>query len=163
MKFLHIALIAFFMTACGFHPLYQGSTTLTGGTTTLDKVTLGDITGAQAQQVKNELIDRFYHNGTPANTKYILKISLSELIRDLVIQKNDTTTRAQLVLLAQYQFLDKDTREMIDIGSLRAVSSYNILPSQYSTLVTQNDARDRNVRELADKLTTRLAVVLEGK
>lgn len=128
----------------------------------MDSVSIGSLNGDQGIALRNALIDRFYNHGYPTSPRYQLTALIEETTRDIVIQKNDTTTRSQLVMRATYQLVNAQTREVVDKGAIRAASSYNILPSQYSTLITQNDARDRNVRELADKITTRLAVVLEN-
>lgn len=164
MKIIASTLIALILlSGCGFRPLYQNTNTVNGGGTTLDIVEINDIPNAIGQAFKNALIDRFYHNGYPQSALYILKVSLEESGRDIIIQKNDTTTRSQLVLRATYELINKQTRQLVEKGSVRSVSSYNILPSQYTTLVTQNDAREKNTREAADKITLRIAVVLENQ
>ena len=151
-------------TACGFRPLYQTGTTLSpSNSTVLDQVAITAAPGANGLMLRNALIDRFYHHGYPDQAPYILEINLQELYRDLIIQKNDTTTRAQLVMRAFYTLKDKNGTIILDSGDIRAVSSYNILQSQYTTLVTQAQARENTIRELADKITTRIAVVLEKK
>ncbi|MDB5477507.1 MAG: hypothetical protein JWM96_2 [Alphaproteobacteria bacterium] len=155
--------LALSLTACGFHPLYQNTNTFAGQETVLNDIEITDISGVNGLDLRNNLIDRFYNNGRPDNACYTLNIMLEELGRNIVIQKNDTTTRAQLVLRANYRLLDNETRQEVDSGTIRAVSSYNLLPSHYTTLVTQSDARDMAVRELADKMTSRIAVVLQEK
>lgn len=157
-----VLLLCLCVSACGFRPLYQNTSTLAGGRTVLDNIGIVSPNNTYTvQAVQNALIDRFYHQGTPQQTRYALSFQIIENTRNLVIQRNDTSTRAQLVSSANYQLTDTESKKVIDQGTIRAVSSYNILPSQYATLVSQNDARDRNVRELADKITTRMAVVLE--
>lgn len=152
------------VAACGFRPLYQGTDTFSGGTSVLDRISIDEKTGgASGLMLENALIDRFYNNGYPENTPYVLNVSIVENYRNIVIQKNSTTTRAQLVERAVYELKNKETNEVVDSGTIRAVSSYNILSSQYTTLVTQNQAREMAIKELADKLTMRMAVVLEKK
>jgi LPS-assembly lipoprotein len=164
MRALGIVFVALFtLSACGFRPLYQGTNTLAGDASVLDSVEISVNSGSLPQAVKNALIDRFYHHGYPTDAKYVLKVEVQETYRNIIIQKNDTTTRTQLVLRATYQILDRATRQIVDEGSMRAVMAYNNLLSQYTTVVTQNDARDATVRDLADKLTLRTSVVLETK
>lgn len=146
---------------CGFRPLYGGGSTLAGNNTSLDQVIVEDMPGATGLNMKNALIDRFYHHGYPDNAPYSLSIALQESSRAIVIEKNDTTTRTQLVMTAHYRLIDRSTRAIVDKGNIRAVSAFNNLPSQYTTMVTQADARDMATRELADKLTLRMAVILE--
>ncbi len=158
-----VCMMAIVISACGFRPLYQGTNTLAGGSSPLDSVEIAEMRGSLGLFLKNALIDRFYHNGYPSNPRYTLKVNVIETYRNIVIQKNDTTTRTQLVLRANYELIDRTTRKSIDSGSMRAVMAYNNLLSQYTTVVTQNDARDAAIRDLADKLTLRTSVVVETK
>ncbi len=152
---------AFLLSACGFRPLYGGTNTLTGGTSAHDRIWIDQIPDYTGLTLRNALIDRFYHNGTPDNPPYLLKIVLTANSRDLAIRKNDTTTRAQIVYRADYALLERDSQRVVDSGSVRAIGSYNILESQYTTIVTQERASQQALEELADKLTLRMGVVLE--
>jgi LPS-assembly lipoprotein len=153
-------LISLLVSGCGFQPLYSQTNTLAGNASVLDHVWIEQIPDADGLELRNALIDRFYHHGSPNDPRYILKVRLILSTRDLAIRKNDTTTRAQLVFRADYQLVDTETRQIIDSGNTRAIGSYNILSSQYTTLVTQNAARVQALQELADKLTLRLGIVL---
>ena len=156
-------ILCLFVAACGFRPLYSGTNTLTGGTTALDSVWIQTIPGIPGVKLRNALMDRFYNNGTPDNPAYTLVIVLKEDYRDIVIEKDDTTTRSQLVVRANYRLINQATREVVDKGAIRSNSSYNILSSQYTTLVTQDEARDLAIQDVADKITLRLGVVLQKK
>lgn len=149
-----------FLAACGFRPLYQDASTLGGDGTVLDTVTISSVVGANGQQLKNELIDRFYNSGYPDQPRFVLVIHLQEFGRSVVIQKDDVTSRAQIVLRARYSLTNQETRKVISSGDVRAVGSYNILGSQYATIVTQKNARDLAIKELADKMTLRIATIL---
>jgi LPS-assembly lipoprotein len=155
-------MICFFLiTACGFRPLYQNVDTLSGGTTALDRIYVDRIANGPGVMLRNHLIDRFYNSGMPEDAPYVLQVTLFEDRRNLAISRQDTTTRSQLILRAQYKLLDRATRQTVDSGEARAVNSYNILSSQYTTLVTENEARELALQELADEITRRMAVVMQ--
>lgn len=162
-RFLAVCLCLLTLSGCGFRPLYGTSSTLTGGSTSLDLVQIGSVRGSGAQQLENALIDRFYHNGYPQEPTYVVEINQVEMHRDIVIEKNDVISRSQLVLRADYTLREKQTRHVIAKGSVRAVGAYNILASQYTTVVTRKKARDLAIKEVADNLALRLAVVLEER
>ena len=151
------------VSACGFTPLYSNTNTLSGGRSSLDNVWVETIADADGLALRNNLIDRFYHNGTPEDPTYTLRIVLTRDVRDLAIQKDATTTRSQIVFRADYTLLRQDTRQTIDSGSVRAIGSYNILSSQYTTLVTENAAREQALQEMADKIALRLSVVVQNQ
>lgn len=149
-----------FFAACGFRPLYQNTNTLTGGVSALNDIWIATIPDASGLELRNALVDRFYHRGIPEDPHYHLKIVLRERARDLVIEKNSVTTRSQLVITADYKLIETATGRTIESGSQRAASSYNNLSSQYTTVVTQNQARHQVLSELSDKITMRMAVVM---
>ncbi len=149
------------VTACGFRPLYAPTPT-SDGRNLLDQVWISTIQGSSGVILRNYLLDGFYRHGYPETARYTLTVTLGEYTRDVDIQKNDTTTRAQFVVLATYEIRDRATESVIDTGQARAVAGYNILLSQYTTLVSQNDAKDRALKDLADKIQTRTALVLSS-
>lgn len=162
MRFL-IAAIALLVSACGFTPLYKQTDTIAGGTSVLQNVWIETIPNASGNELRNNLIDRFYHHGYPDQTNYSLIITLQETARDIVIEKEDITSRTQLVIVATYAIKDRMSNAVIETGKMRGVSSYNVLISQYTTMVTQNEARRQVLSELADKITMRTAVVLRDR
>jgi LPS-assembly lipoprotein len=155
-----IFIVCFFLSACGFQPLYSNTNTLAGGTSVHEKVWIQSVSDIAGVKLRNALIDRFYHHGTPEDPTYILTLGLRENVRNVIIERNDFASRAQLVLSADYTLRRRDTRVVVETGTLRSTSSYNILSSQYTTLVTQDEARDLAIQDLADKMTQRVAVLL---
>lgn len=147
------------VAACGFRPLYA-PLKLADGSSLLDQVWIDTISGSSGIILRNYLLDSFYRNGYPERARYMLHIDLSETIRDVDVQKNDTTTRAQYVIIASYTIKDRAANTVIDSGQFRSVSGYNILLSQYTTLVSQSDAKDRALKDLAEKIQMRTALVL---
>lgn len=156
---LILLLLTLAVTACGFRPLYA-PLKQEDGSSLFDQVWIDTIPGSSGIILRNYLLDSFYRDGYPDSARYMLRIGLNENVRDVDIQKNDTTTRAQYVIMAVYDIRDRKTDQIIDSGQVRSVSGYNILLSQYTTLVSQNDAKDRALKDLADKIQMRTALVL---
>lgn len=146
-----------FLSGCGFQPLYGTNSTAEA---VLDNIWIDTIANANGVALRNELIDRFYHNGYPQNPSYVLSVTLVEKYRDLDIQEDDTTTRAQLIMRATYQLKDRETGRLLFSETARSVNSYNILASQFTTTVTAQEARNRGTRDLGDKIQNRLAIYL---
>lgn len=145
------------LSACGFQPLYGEKSTANA---VLDNIWIETIDNASGVTLRNELIDRFYRNGYPQNPAYILSIRLTEGYRDLDIREDDTTTRAQLIQRASYQLKNRDSNAVLFEETARAVNSYNILASQLTTTVAAQEARERGLRDIADKIQNRLAIYL---
>jgi LPS-assembly lipoprotein len=158
-RLLGLLLVALSLSSCGFRPLYAPLQN-DDGTSVLDTVWISTISGSSGVILRNYLLDGFYQNGYPQTARYLLNIAVQEFSRDVDVQKNDTTTRVQFVARAVYELQDRITKTVVDHGEVRAVSGYNVLLSQYTTVVSQSDARDRALRDIADKIQTRTALVL---
>lgn len=150
------------VNACGFRPLYA-PIQYADGSSALDDVWVETIANENGIILRNYLLDGFYSGGYPERARYNLKIKVTEYVRNADIQRNDTTTRAQLVMLADYTLQDRTTQQIIESKQVRSLVNYNILLSSYTTLVTRKDARDRALRDIADKIQTRIAVILSDR
>jgi LPS-assembly lipoprotein len=147
------------LAACGFQPLY--GSVAPGQTRTKDHlatVRIAPLPDRVGQQLHNLLRDRINPKGQPANPNYTLQIEVMESLRELGIRKDETATRASLTVFADFVLIDTRTSERVFNGRSRSFNSYNILESQFATLYSENDARDRALREISNDIRNRLAV-----
>ena len=110
------------------------------------------------QQMHNLLRDRLNPTGQPRKPAYVLGIRLSESREELGIRKDETATRANLNLSAQFTLTATGSGGQLYSGNVNSVSSYNILTSPFATGFSEADARARALRELADGIRTRLGI-----
>jgi hypothetical protein len=88
-------------------------------------------------------------------------VRLSESTQKLAVRRNALATRANYQLSARFS-LAEGTRPLHT--SLRtAISSYNILASDFSVLTAETDAKNRAVEEIADAIHTGLAIYFAGR
>lgn len=160
MKTIIVLTLSLFIVACGFQPLYGSKSK---ASTVLDNIWIETIADASGVTLRNELIDRFYISGYPQNPAYILTITLRENIIDTDLQENDTTTRAQIISQASYTLTEKNGGRILLEEKVRSSNSYNILASQFTTNVTLENARKQGLRDLAEKIQTRLALYIQDK
>ncbi len=159
---LVLVILGFALAGCGLSPVY-GTYSNAGRNPSvanaLDQVYIDTVPDRTGQKLRNLLIDRFYKTGQKslAEAQYRLQITgLSENIYGLGIAKDATATRSQIKLTATMTLTRRDdtTGKPALVRNLTAVSSFNTLASQYTTLVTEEDARDMTIRDLADQATT---------
>jgi len=160
------------LAACGFQPLYgqrsSGGAPITQEFAAIRIVPIAERTG---QMLYNELRDRLNPTGKPADPRYILEIELIETRQELAYRGDETATRANLHLTAHYQLrraVSQSTNgagndEVVTEGDTRITTSYDILESQYATLVSIDDARARSVKVLSDDIRARLATALTSQ
>lgn len=143
--------------ACGFRPLY-GSKEKGAAAAELAAVEIKPIADRAGQQLHNLLLDRINPRGRPAKPRYVLKIRLTQGIERLAVRKTAFSTRANLRLIAAFALAPAGGGEVLVSGTSLAISSYNILDSEFATLTSEKDARSRATGQLAEDIRTRLAV-----
>jgi len=156
---LFALVLALFPAACGFEPVY-GSGTSSPAAVALNVIDIKNIPDRSGQKLRNELMDRFYRDGRPADPRYALVVEpVYEAIYELGIAKDATSSRAQMRQSTKIALYDNDAlpgSKPLFTRQFTATASYNTLGSQYTTLVTEEDARDQALRALADQITTAL-------
>lgn len=146
--------------ACGFQPLYGGIGSGRDTATVLSEVEVGVIADRTGQQLRNELLDRINPRGRTGSPKYRLSIKLDESATRLAIRRDNTATLANLTLVASYDLISiADSRSVLS-GSVRSVNSYDISQEEFATVSAERDARRRAATDLADGITSRVAVFL---
>ncbi len=160
---LAAALLALGMLAsCGFEPLYarheSGSTVADMAATKIDRIE--DRIG---QQLRNFLLDRLNPRGRPAKALYTLSVALTEIRQDLAIRKDETATRANLIMSATYDLVEIESGDRLLRATSTVTTSFNIVKSDFGSISAENDARRRGVREISDEVRHRLAVYFNGR
>ena len=149
-------LVLLLLGACGFRSLY--GTDATGDAPgELATIKVNPIADRLGQQLRNNLLDLLNPRGHPANPRYFLTVRLDQSTQRLAIEKDAFATRANLRLLAKFSLQDPDSREIVLSGKSLMVSSYNVLDSEFATLMAEKDAKARAAREIAHDIRTRLA------
>lgn len=157
------------LSACGFQPLY-GQRGMSGGNVVDEfaQVRIAPIAERAGQMLYNELRDRLNPRGKPANPRFLLAITLVETRQELAYRGDETATRANMDLVATYVLRravaegDGGENQVVTEGVARITTSYDILESQFATIVSIDDARARAVRTLSDDIQARLATALSA-
>ena len=154
------------LSACGFTPMYgdqknnqaQESSPLKPQFQ-FNHIEIAVIPNREGQFLRNALIDRFYTNGTPQNPTYELRISpIREQIYDFDITPESEATRRQLRLSTDIALIDLETKKPILSRALTAIASSNVLESEFSTLVTEQYARENALNDLARQTERQLSL-----
>ncbi len=159
-----LAGIALALSACGFRPLYEVTDDQAMPPIgQMAEILISPLPDRIGQQMHNLLRDRLNPAGQPLDPAYTLDIRLSESRTELGIRKDETATRANLNLSAQFTLNSTQSGGRLFSDRVRTVSSYNILTSPFATGFAKDDARARALRELADAIQTRLGIFFSRK
>ena len=156
-RFLFLISLTFFVSACGFSPVYG---THDNGSPVIDQlnlVTIDNIPDHNGQILRNYLIDRMYRKGRPQLPTYTLKVKLHYNVQDIGVQANATSTRTILETFGDYSLLDTKEKEVVH-GTAHSVTSFDKLSDQYNTLASSESAYDRTIHEISEQIVNRLSV-----
>ena len=158
-RVLILACAPAWLAGCGFKPIYGGGYD-SASHQELAAVKIEPIKDRLGQQLHNHLLDRINLFGRPQKARYRLRVLLRENKEELAIQKSEIATRANLTLVAEFNLNDLNSRRLF-FGSSRVTTSYNILTSDYATLVAEHDARQRAVTDIGSDIANRLAAYFQ--
>lgn len=162
-SFLLLSLLC--VAACGFRPVYGvNRDTPVGVESRLSNIEIGNIPNREGQYLRNALIDRFYREARPVDPEYVLNISeISESLTELDITKTADATRAQLRLTTVMTLSEKATGKTVLTRNLLSITSYNILGSEFSTRVTEQNARENALDDLARQIELQISLYFKRK
>ena len=150
--------LSLFLAACGFTPMYgqYGDKNVVAG---LDKIEIAMVPDAAGIELRNHLIDRFYQNGYPSSPTHKLVLSpVGEQERDLDITIDSEATRKQIRLQVSMNLIDNATNASVLSRSLTAITSYNVSATQFATRISEADAREAALADLARQIETHLSL-----
>ena len=150
--------VAALLCGCGFRPLYGRAENGTQVALALSQIHVATIPDRTGQKLRNFLLDGLNPKGQPARPLYILHVEQKVTRTDLGIKRDETATRALLVLLARYSLVDASGKTTLVNGTTQSTNSFNIAVSDFATLSAENDAIERAAREVSDEIKTRLAL-----
>lgn len=128
--------------------------------TALNDVVVAAIPERTGQLLRNRLVEQINPQGQPNQPRYRLDVGLSERKEGLAIRRDDSATRISLILVADFALVELAAGKPVMTGSARTVVGYNIIRSDYASIVSERDAQRRAAMELADEIKTRLSLFL---
>ncbi len=146
------------LTSCGFHPMY-GDKSDAATNANYSNVDILNIPNRDGQYLRNQLIDRMYLDGRPAETLYTLKVSpIKTLTTNIGIAKDATSTRAMAEVDTTIQLIDNATNKVLLQRDIRATGGYNLLDNQFATIVSRQAVDEHMLEEVADDIVTELGL-----
>ena len=162
-KYFVLSVLCLACGACGFQPVYGlNNAQAVGAQHYMAATNIANIRDREGQVLRNHLVDRFHRDGAGA-AQYILSVRpINEIIRDLDITKTSDSTRAQLSLKTTMTLTDVKSGQVLLQHPLKSIVSYNILASEFSTRVSENNARANGLKTLADQIETRVSLYFQS-
>lgn len=164
--------VVFGLAACGFRPLYARYDDI-NVPEQLARVRIGTITDPapgtlrgfrdypvendrSRQILRNYLTDDLSPRGRSGEAQYVLDIQVLEPRTNVAIDRSDTTLRYGYSVVAYYQLKDLAGRNLT-VGSATSSTSFAVSQSEFATISSQRDARDRAMQEISADIRNQLA------
>ncbi len=159
------ACAALVLAGCGFRPLYGTSSIPEGAESAFATIRVEPVAATNDSDrigyLVAEALDRTLHTpGHDEPVAYALALKLADERRGLDVQEDASITHYNYLLVAERTVNATGAETPAVSGRAETTASYNVVDSQYATLVARKDAEDRAAREIAEQIKLRLAVSL---
>lgn len=146
--------------ACGFSPMYARDDAAGG-----NPGTRAELAGIEVRPeidrlhhiVRNELIERLNPRGETPARSYELILSVTEARGAVLVTRQETVNRYNLNMSGGWILIDRRDGRELARGSVSSIAAYNVLRSEFGNVASENDARQRAARDMADSIRLRLA------
>lgn len=166
--------LVFFISACGFQPLYVekkhsnawyfGGDFDTSISEEMAQVKVEPIEERFGQIIRNELLDNLTPRGVPSHPKYRLFVELKE--KSIVQQalRNDiTATREQVKYTVEYIMTNAAEGKELVRGNSVSYASYDIMSNPYSTTVASKKAEKDSANIIANDIALRIGAYFHAQ
>ena len=144
--------------ACGFQPLYGELSNGEAVTADLSSIDIASNNSRLGVTLRNFLIDQFHPNGRSDNNTYRLDFRLREGQVGAGERLDASVTRYKYRLTVNYRLVDIEKGGTVYEGQSFSAVSYDVVDSQFATVVSREDAQERAAREISDDIKLRLAL-----
>jgi LPS-assembly lipoprotein len=160
-----VVVVVALAAGCGFRPLHGGGRpgAVDAATAELASIVVAPIADRAGQHLHNQLLDLLTPRGRPLRPRYTLSVSLSESVQRLAVRKSEFATRGNLQATAAFSLTDRSDGRTVLKGRSLAVTSFDVLSSEFGTLTAEKDARRRAVIEVATDVRNRIAVYFSNR
>jgi LPS-assembly lipoprotein len=156
------AIVSFGLWGCGWAPLY-GDIESRPASEELRAIKVDPISERIGQRLEIALRNSLNPTGEPTPSRYRLSTILTATLSNLGIQSQGLATLGQLEAYATYKLVDLQTNAVLLTNTVHVANSFDLNPNQYSTVVGEDDARNRTVTELDQEIVTRLTLFLQRR
>ena len=158
--FLPLSLLLVSLSGCGLQPMYAGGSSgeVARG---LAQVEVPPIPGKAGWLMKNALDQRLGVAGAQGGAaQYRLDVRLDDSLEGLGLIGDDNIGRERRALRARYQLVDLASGEILLDATSGSDAGVDVVSSEYATIAAEQTALENLTREVADRIVTRLALVL---
>jgi len=147
--------------ACGLQPMYAGSTgaSVARGLAAID---VPPIPGRGGWLLRNALVERFEAAGS-TTPQYRLDVRIDDALEALGVLNDDTISRERRILRTRYQLIDLSTGEILLDATAGSDAGIDVVSSEYATIAAEQTALENLSKEVAERMSTQVALALRER
>lgn len=143
------------LAGCGFQPMY--ATNDAAASKSIALLALGAVEGAdEATRAFRDAAQGLFP-ADEAIARHRLELNLNGRRRFVSVQLDNSATRNNYILNAEWRLIDIATGNVLTRGESEATASYSILDAQYAAYVSEQDAVRRAAGVVADDIARETA------
>ena len=148
------------LAGCGFTPVYGEH----GRGSTADGPKVANVRVASmgpseiGLYMRESLLGDISGSIEPEHPTHVLVVSPQVSESSVLVQTTGYVTRYNVSVSASYKLMDSITGQVVTEGQTRALSAYNVIQSEYATLVGKRDAERRAADTAAHDISMRVAL-----
>ncbi len=150
-----IPVLGLALTGCGLRPVHGGAARAEL-LPQLAAIEVSEQQGRRGVYFRNYLLDELNPDGIQVPGAYDLTVTLRQEQTELAIQLDNSATRYNLILGADFTLTRKSDGQPVYGSATRRVVSYNVRGDPFATLVAEQDAERRAAREVARQIRAML-------
>jgi LPS-assembly lipoprotein len=149
------------LAACGFEPLHASrpGQDVPGELASIRVLPIPERSG---QVLRNYLLDRLTPLGQAPSSRYTLSIRLVEPRQTLALRRDDVISRSGYSATARFELADAAGTRVTG-GIVSYSTDYEVTNSEYATLISQQNARDRVLELVGDDIRSQLATYFKTR
>lgn len=155
-------LVMALVAGCGFRPLYKQ----TGNTDTVrefSQISIAQPEDRPSQQLRNYLLDTLTPYGQPDRPVYRLDYRITESLGSVFVTRSEEITRSNVQISASVTLYNYQSGQPLMSISASSQASYNVTQADYANLVSEKNARERALRDVAEQVRLRLGNYFDRK
>jgi LPS-assembly lipoprotein len=154
-------LVCLALAACGFEPMHR-TTERGAAADSFAVIRIDPIADRSGQVLRNHLLDRLTPFGAPARPDYVLRVRLQEPRQTLALRRDDVISRVGYSATAIFELADATGRRVFD-GTSSYSTDYEVTNSEFATLISAQNARDRVLELVGDDIRNQLAAFFQRR
>ena len=151
-----LCIVAGFLSACGFEPLYGTTAEGSGVAAELSAIEIEEQDNRMGQLIRNDLLSSFA-SGNPQASRYRLQFTAIAGSQALIENDNKDTRRFSYRVNVNYRLIDEKTGNELSAGKTFSQVSYDRTTSDFSNVQAETNAMERAAKEIGNDIRTRLA------